>query len=453
VQRANSTSAVDSYEDFFSLLPVNQGAQRGYSQKTPQRDLVAARSTIFAELSRALGPGGGSVTYQSFTAGGYAGRNIVGVLPGQGPHKNQQFVIGAHYDSVENPGADDNGSGVAGLLEAASVLAKHKFDSTLVFVAFDQEEERGNGWGLGSQFFAGSAKASGAVVRGAVVLDMIAYNGGNNTVVVGQSDSSASSASAVLAGKVARAFGTYTTLTARRMTGFDDTDGYRLYQAGLPGVTVIEQLDANGDLLNPYYHEASDYYRSASGQAQKYNGRNYLDFVYATEMTKGTVAWAAAEAIVLDAAPALAGLAAASTLQQASTPGGGQAAWRAGPPGLDRALRTLNENPQPRHAAPGPAGPSDSAGPTLPARQTAPSTPPILQGLGMSVCRERPLWRFATRTSGIHDDSRNATEGAAYSRNRPTPRYPASVRRSGLPITGGGVCDVAPEGSRSGFPA
>jgi hypothetical protein len=376
VQRTNSTPAVDSYEEFFSLLPVNQGVQRGYSQKTPQRDLVAARSTIFAELSRALSPAGGSVSYQDFTAGGYAGRNIVGVLPGQGPHKNQQYVIGAHYDSEQNPGADDDGSGVAGLLEAANVLAKHKFDATVILVAYDQEEERSNGWGQGSQFFATRAKASAADIRGAVVLDMIAYNGGGNIAVVGQSDSSSTSPSAALAGKIAEAFGTYTTLTSQRMTGFDDTDGYRLYQAGFPSATVIEQLDANGDLLNPYYHEASDYYRSASGQTQKYNGREYLDFVYATEMTRGTIAWAAGGAVVLDGSPAAAEAAMAATLQQAGTL---QGAWFADLPSISGTSRVRNEDSQTQRAAAILVGQSSLAGQAISDRETARPAPRTLQ--------------------------------------------------------------------------
>jgi hypothetical protein len=237
-------------------------------------------------------------------------------------------------------------------LEAVSVLAKHKFDATVIFIAYDQEEERSNGWGQGSQFFAASAKASGADIRGAVVMDMIAFNGGGNVAVVGQSDSSSTTPSAALAGKIAQAFGSYTTLTSRRMTGFDDTDGYRLYQAGFPSATVIEQLDANGDLLNPYYHEASDYYRSTSGQPQKYNGRDYLDFVYATEMTKGTVAWAASAAIVLDGTTALAEIAPAIALQQSDTAGGGQRAWLAGLLSVSRADRISADDAGPHVAAP-----------------------------------------------------------------------------------------------------
>lgn len=45
------------------------------------------------------------------------------------------YLVGAHYDSVDNPGADDNASGVAAVMEQARVLTQYQFDASLVFVA------------------------------------------------------------------------------------------------------------------------------------------------------------------------------------------------------------------------------------------------------------------------------------------------------------------------------
>lgn len=300
VQQSNSTTAVDSYEDFFTLLPINEGAQRGYDGSEPQEDLLTARSAIFSALETALLPAGGTVSYQDFTVGGYAGRNIVGILPGNGARSDQQYLITAHYDSVENAGADDNASGVAGLLEAARVLAGHDFDATLVFLATDQEEERDNGWGVGSRFYAQTASDDGVDLRGALVLDMIAYNhAGGNTAIVGQSNFSITSPSATLVGDIRQAFWLYTDIATTRETGFTETDAFRFRQSGFTVATLIEQLDSDGSLLNPYYHEPTDFYRDASGQLQQYNGQNYLDLAYATQMTRGTVAWAATAAGLL----------------------------------------------------------------------------------------------------------------------------------------------------------
>jgi len=85
-------------------------------------------------------------------------RNIIGYLPGKGEHKDEVIIIGAHYDhlgldskGVPFPGADDNASGVAALLEVAERLAKKGTERSVVFIAFDGEE-----WGLtGSKYYTG----------------------------------------------------------------------------------------------------------------------------------------------------------------------------------------------------------------------------------------------------------------------------------------------------------
>jgi hypothetical protein len=67
--------------------------------------------------------------------------NVVGVHRGVSC-PNEIYILGAHYDSYEgSPGAMDNGSGVAGLLESARVLSQHAFEGTIVFIAFDREEQ------------------------------------------------------------------------------------------------------------------------------------------------------------------------------------------------------------------------------------------------------------------------------------------------------------------------
>lgn len=67
------------------------------------------------------------------------GRNIIAAKRGA---SDSVIVLGAHYDSVEvGQGANDNGSGTAVLLELARVLAQKSYKHTLVFIAFDAEEE------------------------------------------------------------------------------------------------------------------------------------------------------------------------------------------------------------------------------------------------------------------------------------------------------------------------
>lgn len=82
--------------------------------------------------------------------------NVVGILPGSDPKlKDEAIVIGAHYDHLGrggegslapregdiHHGADDNASGVAGLLELARIFSSQRPRRTIVFIAFSGEEE------------------------------------------------------------------------------------------------------------------------------------------------------------------------------------------------------------------------------------------------------------------------------------------------------------------------
>lgn len=67
-------------------------------------------------------------------------RNIIAELPGDGSH-NECIIVGAHYDSVfDCPAANDNGSGVAALLELSRLLHSQQTKRTIRFVAFTNEE-------------------------------------------------------------------------------------------------------------------------------------------------------------------------------------------------------------------------------------------------------------------------------------------------------------------------
>jgi len=67
--------------------------------------------------------------------------NVVGVLPGL-MRPREIYIVGAHFDTVANsPGACDNAMSVASVLEAARVLSQYIFEATIVFIAFDREEQ------------------------------------------------------------------------------------------------------------------------------------------------------------------------------------------------------------------------------------------------------------------------------------------------------------------------
>ena len=82
------------------------------------------------------------------------------------------IIVGAHYDTVPGtPGADDNASGVAVLLELAHYVAKHPPIRPVWCIAFDMEE-----YGLlGSQAYATALKAANQPIRLMLSLEMLGY--------------------------------------------------------------------------------------------------------------------------------------------------------------------------------------------------------------------------------------------------------------------------------------
>jgi len=91
-------------------------------------------------------------------------------------YPDSYYVVGAHYDSyafgTPAPGADDDASGVAGLLEIARVLSLYETEYTIKYIAFDIEE-----WGMcGSYAYVDEHLTDD--IRGMVQLDMIARDGG-----------------------------------------------------------------------------------------------------------------------------------------------------------------------------------------------------------------------------------------------------------------------------------
>jgi Zn-dependent M28 family amino/carboxypeptidase len=101
------------------------------------------------------------------------GLNVVATLPGQ--RTDAVVTVGAHHDTVpESPGADDNGSGLAGLLELARLLPRGRWESTIQLVAFDFEETE-TGRFSGSRAYVDDLVARRVNLRGAFVLEMIGY--------------------------------------------------------------------------------------------------------------------------------------------------------------------------------------------------------------------------------------------------------------------------------------
>ncbi len=119
---------------------------------------------------------GYKVALQSYTVEGVRSSNLE--ITRTGARKPAEILlIGAHYDSViGSPGANDNGSGVAALLEMARHVATVQTDRTVRFVAFVNEEPPFYYSGqMGSQVYARAARARRHDIRFMVSLETIGY--------------------------------------------------------------------------------------------------------------------------------------------------------------------------------------------------------------------------------------------------------------------------------------
>jgi Zn-dependent M28 family amino/carboxypeptidase len=113
---------------------------------------------------------------QQFEFAGVPMHNIEVIIPGRNGAK-KYVVIGAHYDTVPTtPGADDNASGVAALIELARRLKDTRPDCTICLVAYANEEHNGGGWdNMGSYAHARGLKQQGIDVVGMISLEMLGY--------------------------------------------------------------------------------------------------------------------------------------------------------------------------------------------------------------------------------------------------------------------------------------
>jgi hypothetical protein len=114
--------------------------------------------------------------------------NVVATLTGRDPvARNRVYVVSGHLDSrasdvldggIDAPGANDDASGVAVVLEAARVLSRFPLDATVVFIAFTGEEQGL----LGSTHWATTAREQNLNVAGMITNDIVGNTRGGNGV-------------------------------------------------------------------------------------------------------------------------------------------------------------------------------------------------------------------------------------------------------------------------------
>lgn len=219
---------------------------------------VLARAYLVARLE-ALGL---TVEEDPFTVNGTPAANLVARKPGTGQERGV-YVFSAHYDSTSEdperdaPGADDNASGVAAVLEAARLLAPWELHHDVWFVLTGAEEQGS----LGSAHMVGWLTAQGVPVRGVIAPDMIGYWPAGDGDVLDLLGDEGSVALVDLMDGVAGALGVATHVFINHAYCYGD-DHTNFQEAGFPAMSPMDCVEAHNvshahESL-PHYHRTSD---------------------------------------------------------------------------------------------------------------------------------------------------------------------------------------------------
>jgi hypothetical protein len=196
-------------------LYTHYGDNRGFG---PEHDL--ARNNIAAIFNSF----GLRVRLEAFEFLGTTYYNVVATKVGT-LDPTVEYIVGTHYDSFENPGAVDEASGVAVLLESARILSKYDSDYTIRFIAFDREEQ---GFRGSYGYLQGHLNDD---IRGVIVLAHVVWNY-NNYNIIGVADWESESFKSRL-GSVVETYADHATLVFG--TGGDClSDHIPFGQAGFP---------------------------------------------------------------------------------------------------------------------------------------------------------------------------------------------------------------------------
>jgi hypothetical protein len=234
--------------------------------------LNAAADHVEAEFQRA----GCAPERQTFSVGGDDYHNIICSF---GPDDAPRVVIGAHYDVAgdDNPGADDNASAVAGVLELARLLGRHgpNLPHRLDLVAFSLEEPPNFQTAtMGSHVHAKSLVEAQAEIKLMISVEMIGYfsdapgsqtyplpllnliypDKGGFIGVIGRSFDRARVARVKTLMHVSDDLPVHSINAPALVPGIDLSDHWAFWQHGLPAVMVTD----TAFLRNPNYHLATD---------------------------------------------------------------------------------------------------------------------------------------------------------------------------------------------------
>jgi hypothetical protein len=178
--------------------------------------------------------------------------NVIGIRYGTSGLRNPYAIIDGHFDAVSvSPGADDNASGTASVIEACRVTQGFQFRHDLRFIAFSGEE-----FGLfGSDYYAAQAHAHNDTILGVLNFDMIAYEDSapEDLNVIGKI---ANPACGPFVDWFIAVADTYTTLPCYKdmVSDMQSSDHGPFWNNGYLAFCGIEDFWP----VNPYYHTPGD---------------------------------------------------------------------------------------------------------------------------------------------------------------------------------------------------
>ena len=231
----------------------------------------------------------------------------------QGPHMNvvgeligattpeRIYVVGGHYDHLEgdSPGGDDNASGTAGVLEAARVLSRYHFESTIRFIGFNAEED---GLAGSKDYVDNLVLPKGENIAGMINLDMILRPGSDvepdNVIDVEVEALFEHEPSVAWARAFQQAAADFVPRLVVNDTIIDtestsDNDSFR--EGGFPAILVIENSLPDFWDANEYYHTSEDASDRLANDPNSPSGVTY-DHAFATDVVRAVVALVAQRA-------------------------------------------------------------------------------------------------------------------------------------------------------------
>jgi hypothetical protein len=235
-------------------------------------DLEAAARYI----ERTLEASGFAPRAQPYDVEGRDVRNIEVVIEPESGAADGSYVIGAHYDSPDDsPGANDNGTGVAALLELARLLAERRPARHRLRLAFFVNEEHPYNWteAMGSWRYAKALADAGEKVHGMIALETIGYFSsaqdsqsfpwpfgmiypriGNFIAFVGLPGSRRFLGQALGAFRRATPLPSIGGVAPSFIEGVASSDHWSFHQFGYPALMVTD----TAPFRNPYYHQVND---------------------------------------------------------------------------------------------------------------------------------------------------------------------------------------------------